>query len=286
MKKVRKTRRWIPIFIAIFAVIIISSIGLLIYSFSGNYFNYVNLDNSAATATSALAKGSDVIIVNGIVVGAVKDGKWISTQAYYDANGSEGNIEINLYSHDKLHGTFLTAMLKTTKEGTIYTTIAKEMLPEEYLAVSSKMPKVYDYKKQIDATEQDDKYVKEALSGYRFLNNSINVTNVYVAKINGKDVKFICATAKKANLLGVYSAVIYVNNGDAEIIKYSHVRNTKSSDRWPVYDIKYIQDINGDNTPEIILQELTGSDVKYTVMELRDNRNFYQVLSESIEIEI
>ena len=284
MKKVRKTRRLIPIYIAIFAVIIISSVSFLIYTFSGNYFNYVNIDNSAETVTDTLAKGSDIIIVNGIVVGAVKDGKWVSAKSYYDANGSEGNIEINLYSDDKLYGTFLTAMLKTTKEGTIYTTIAKEMLPEEYLAVSSKIPKVYDYKKQTETTELDIKDVKKALSGYSFLNNSVNVTSVYTAKIDNTDVKFICATAKKANLLGVYSAVIFVSKGNAELVKYSHVRDTKASDRWPVYDIKYIQDLNGDGTSEIILQEVTGSDVKYTVMELRDNSNFYQVLSESIEI--
>jgi len=283
MKKSRKVRRYIPILIAFFAIILISAIGVFIYVLSGNYITYVNIDNSANKVNNTTAKDSNIIVMNGIVLGASKNREWISTEKYCKANGYEGNLDVNLYSDVSLYGTFKTASLKTSKNKVVYTTIGKDILPEQYLAVSSNVEKNITNLKKIEATEADKELVKDALGGYAMLNSGINITEIYSVKIKNNSDKLIFVTAEKANLLGVYSAVIYVTSGESYLVKYSYVRDTDNADKWPVYSLKFVHDLNSDQVPEIILEEVTGKNVSYNVFELRNNK-FYQVLSTTIDL--
>lgn len=283
MKRRNKIRRYIPIVIILLAAIIICSVIFLIDSFKGNYNGFENIDNAAEKVSLNIARDSNILVVNGAVIGATKDRNWISADKYYEANSGKENIEVNLFSQNNKYGTYSTANLRKSKTGLIYTTITKDNLPSNYLAVSTNISSgVVNITKQ-EATKQDEEYVKQALGGYKILNAGVNITEVYTANINNVNDKIICVTAKESNILGIYSAVIFVSNNKPILIKYSHVKDTDNSDRWPIYSLKFVHNLDGVGTPEIILEEVTGSDVRYTVQELRDN-NFYQVLSVSVEI--
>ncbi len=282
MRKVSKTRKLIPVFIALFIVIIVVCISFLIYMFSGNYIIYSKEYKSNKKISDTMVKESNVIIYNGILLGASKDGSWIDADRYYAVNPIANKLEVNLYSSENLYGTFSTASVRKHSEGLIYTTIGKDTLPMGYLAISSNISKSLTFPTKLEPTEQDKKYVKEAIGSYNILNGGVKITEIYATNIEEVSDRIICATAEKANLFGVYSAVVYVTNNKPYLVKYAYVRDTDNADSWPVYSVKHIKDLNGDNKPELILEEVTGNFVNYTVQELRDNHTFYQVLKVAI----
>ena len=284
MKKRNKTRILIPILICLCILVIVACVAFVIYTFSGNYITYSKEYTSKIELSDTAIKESNIIIYNGILIGASKDGVWIDAKKYYETNPTAKNIEVNLYSKDSLYGTFNTASIKKEKSGLIYTTVGKDTLPEQYLAVSSNIGKNLVFAKAYEPTVEDEKYVKEALASYKILNGGVNIREAYATNIEGVNDKIICVTAKKAGILGVYSAVVYVTNNEAYLVKYSYVRDTDNANSWPVYSVKHIKDLNGDNKPEIILEEVTGNFVYYTVQELRSEHTYYQVLKVGIEL--
>ena len=286
MKKNDSIRRIVlPILIVVFALIIISCVLFLWYTLSGNYINIVRVDDSAKTVTVSQAADSNAIIVNGIVVGASKDGKWISSDVFYEANSSKPQLEVDVFSQNAQYGTYKTASIKKYDKSVIYTTIAKEGIPSSYLALSATdTAKIFPGMTKMEATEEDEKYVKDAIGSYDLINGSVKVLEVYATNINEVTDKIICATCEKANLLGAYSAVVYVTGGKAHLVRYSYVRDTDNSDRWPVYSLQFVMDLNLDSKPEIVLQETTGNDTSYSVLELRNKTEFYEVLKSTIEI--
>ena len=284
MKKSNKVRMVVPILICICILVIISCVAFVIYIFNGNYITYSKEYTSKTELSDTAIKESNVIIYNGILLGASKDGVWVDAKKYYETNPTANDLEVNLYSKESLYGTFNTASIKKQKSGLIYTTIGKETLPEQYLAVSSNVGKNLVFAKTYEPTEQDEKYVKEALASYKMLNGGVNITEAYATNIEGVNDKILCVTAKKAGMLGVYSAVVYVTDNEAYLVKYSYVRDTDNASSWPVYSVKHIKDLNGDNKPEIILEEVTGNFVYYTVQELRSAHTYYQVLKVGIEL--
>lgn len=280
-----KRRIVIPILVIVFVLIIISCVLFLFYTLSGNYITISNKDDSANNATLAEAANSDVIIVNGIVVGATKGGKWISDEKFYQANSTKTNIEVDVLGMNSMYGTYKTASIRKYKNSVIYTSIAKEGIPDSYLAVANKgEPITFPGMTKLEATSQDEKYVKDAIGSYDLINGSVKILEVYGTNINNVADKIICATSKKANLLGAYSAVVYVHQNKPYLVKYSYVRDTKDSNRWPIYSLQFIMNLNNDSTPEIILQETTGDDISYSVLEIRNNNEFYEVLRTTVEI--
>ena len=285
MKKRKTNKLIIVLLIVIFSIIIISGVLYLIYSLSGNYTKIEYVDNSYLNTDKDDVKDSNIIIINNIVLGAYKGNKWISGLNYYNLGDNKSDIEVDMFSENKLLGTFKTASLKRYNNSVIYTTIARNGMPEKYLALSSSNEfRIIPGMTKIDATKDDEKYVKEAIGSYKMLNGSVNISEVYLTNINQTTDKIICATSKNSNMLGVYSAVIYVTENIPHIIKYAHVRNTKNADLWPVYSLQFVMDINKDSKPEIILQETTGKTTSYEVLELREDYNFYEVLKTTLEI--
>lgn len=280
-----KIRIIIPILIIFFTLIIVSGILFLWYALSGNYITIENKDNSSENATVSDAANSDIIIVNGIVVGASNGSKWVSAKKYYEANSNKTQIEVDVLGTNSKYGTYKTASIKKYNNSVIYTTITKDGMPNSYLAIASKDgTNVFPGMTKLEVTEQDEKYVKDAIGSYKLINGSVKVLEVYGTNINNVSDKIICATCKKANVLGAYSAVVYVTNNKAYLVKYSYVRDTKNSDRWPIYSLQFVMDLNKDLKPEIILQEITGNDTSYSVLELRQQNEFYEVLRTTIEI--
>lgn len=280
-----KRRIVLPLLIIFFILIILSGILFLWYTLSGNYITIENIDNAAESATVSEATNSNAIIVNGIVLGGTNGNKWVSAEKFYDANSNKAELEVDLYGENAKYGRFKTASIKKYNKSVIYTTIAKEGIPGNYLAVTSQdNAKVLPGMTNLVTTDEDVKYVKEAIGSYKLINGSVKITEVYGTNINNIADKIICATSEKANILGAYSAVVYVTSDKAYLVKYAYVRDTEDSDRWPVYSLKFVMDLNDDSKPEIVLQETTGNDTTYSVLELRDNNKFYQVLSSTIEL--
>lgn len=286
MKKRNKARKIvIPILIIIFVLIIISCILFLWYTLSGNYINLGQSDVSAKEVTLQQAEDSNIIIVNDIILGASKNGKWISAEKFYEANASKEELEVDVFSQNAQYGTYKTASIKKHKNSVVYTTIAKERTSGSYIAyAANNNAKILPGMTKLEATKEDEKYVKDAIGSYKLINGSVNIIEVYATKINEVTDKIICATSKKANLLGAYSAVVYVTGGKAHLVRYSYVRDTKNSDRWPVYSLQFVMDLNDDFKPEIVLQETTGNDTSYNVFELRNQTEFYEVLKTTVEL--
>lgn len=280
-----KRRIILPLLIIFFVIIIVSCVLFLWYSLSGNYINIGYSDNSAEGSTTAEATDADVVIVNGIVVGASKGSKWISSNKFFDANSNKAEMEVDVFSQNAQYGTYKTASIKKYDKTIIYTTIAKEGIPSNYLALNStNNVRLIPGMTKLEATKEDEEYVKEAIGSYKLINGSVRILEVYATNINQINDKIICATCEKANILGAYSVVVYVTNNKAHLVKYSYVRDTKNSDRWPVYSLQFVMDLNEDYKPEIILQETTGNDTSYCVLELRQNNIFYEVLRATIQI--
>lgn len=284
MKKNRR-RIILPLLIIFFVFIIIFGILFLWYTLSGNYINIAYSDNSAEDVSSSEAKDSNVIIVNGIVLGASNGQKWISSEKYFDANSSKSELEVDVLGQNSLYGTYKTASIKKYNKSVIYTTIAKEGVPTSYLALTAtEAAKIFPGMTKLEATKEDEKYVKQAIGSYKLINGSVKILEVYATNINEITDKIICAVSEEANLLGAYSAVVYVTQDKAHLVKYSYVRDTKDSNRWPIYSLQFIMDLNQDSKPEIILQETTGDDASYSVLELREENKFYEVLRSTIVI--
>lgn len=283
--KNNKRRIVLPLLIIFFILIILLGVLFLWYTLSGNYITIENVDNKAEGATTSEAANSNAIIVNGIVLGGANGNKWVSADKFYDANSNKAELEVDLFSENAKYGTYKTASIKKYNKSVIYTTIAKEGIPGDYLALTSQdTAKVLPGMTNLVATDEDEKYIKEAIGSYKLINGSVKITEVYGTNINNIADKIICATCEKANILGAYSAVVYVTSDTAHLVKYSYVRDTEDSDRWPVYSLKFVMDLNDDSKPEIVLQETTGNDTTYSILELRDNNEFYEVLSSTIEI--
>ncbi|MBQ8043246.1 MAG: hypothetical protein IJ272_03745 [Clostridia bacterium] len=283
--KNNKKRIILPILIIFFILVIISCVLFLWYTLSGNYINIGHTDNSADNATTSEAANSNVIIVNGVVLGASNSLKWVSAEKFYDANSNKAELEVDVFATNAQYGTYKTASIKKYNKSVIYTTIAKEGIPNSYLALTATDDvKILPGMTKLEVAEDDVKYVKEAIGSYKLINGSVKVLEVYGTNIKGVTDKIICATSENANLLGAYSAVVYVTGGKAYLVKYAYVRDTKNSDRWPIYSLQFVMDLNADTKPELVLQETTGNDTTYSVLELRENNVFYEVLRSTIAL--
>lgn len=243
------------------------------------------MDNSAENVDLPTASNSDAIIVNGFIVGASKGSKWISAENFYSANNSLAGLKVDVYSQNAKYGTYNTASIKKYNKSVIYTTLAKEGNLNNYIAIVSKeSSNTLPGMTRLEATKEDEVFVKEAIGSYKLINGSVKVLEVYGTNINGVTDKVICATSKNANWLGAYSAVVYVTQDKAYLVKYAYVRDTQNSNRWPVYSLQFVMDLNLDNKPEIVLQETTGNDTSYSVLELRQDNRFYEVLRTTIAL--
>lgn len=283
--KNNKRRAILPILIILFIVIIVSCVLFLWYSLSGNYINIEYVDDSANNATISEAEKSNIIIVNGIVLGGVNGNKWVSDEMFYEANSTKTEFEVDVFSNNAQYGTYKTARLKKYNNSVFYTTLARENSPSSYIALAAtEQAKLLPGMTKLQATEEDEKYVKEAIGAYKLVNGSVKVLEVYATNINSLTDKIICATSEYTNMLGAYSAVVYVTENKSHLVKYASVRDTKNSDMWPIYSLQFVIDLNNDNKPEIVLQETTGNDTSYSVLELREKNVFYEVLCSTVKI--
>ncbi|MBR5227463.1 MAG: hypothetical protein IKV94_02380 [Clostridia bacterium] len=286
-KDLRKSRI-VFILIMVLAIAIIAGIVFLVYLTSENYINY-GPENKVALSEqveSVTAKQAKTIVLNNVLLGAVKDTTWVGAQKMYDEVLSvTPSIEINMYSKEGRIGTFETARFKRG-EKIFYTKTTKLPEPDDYIAVQTGgvMPNNVALNK-ITTTEEDVKNVKKALGKYKLLNSSVKIVEAYQTSIvEGEQVKLYSVTSSDSTFLGVYSAIVCVKGRNAYLIKYAYVKDTELSSDWPVYSIKYVIDLNLDGKAEIILQETTATKINYLVEEYIKNMKFNEVLKVSFDI--
>lgn len=274
----------LPIIIAIFSVVIIISIIILINILKQNYIVFENIKTSNDVTIEDLKK-ANILIANNVIIGGYYNGNWIEAKQMYDSLNGVDSIDIDMYSETLKYGTFKTSILKyNAKNNVFYTTTSKIPTPKTYIAFSKDEDILRTpYLQQTEEETIDKKNVKKALGKYKFLNSSVKILGVYHAYLEKNELGKIIVATSNTNRFGIYSAVIYVANNNVKLIKYAYVKNSNRSASWPLYDVSFVIDVDGDGMSEIILQETTETTSSYSIIQYIDGE-FYQVLKQEMKI--
>ena len=78
-----KKRSLLKFLIVIVGIIVVLSIALFIYVLLNKNVVYEKIDDSAKFVSDDVASNSTPIIIDNVLIGAVYDKKWVSTEKYY-----------------------------------------------------------------------------------------------------------------------------------------------------------------------------------------------------------
>lgn len=282
-KEKLKARRGIKVIIIILSIIAVACIAVLLFSLFSKKIVFERIDSSASNVSDDVASNSTPIIVNNLILGATYDKKWVANEKYYLNSKNGENTEVDAYSKDGKLGKYnIGKISKDTKTASVYTTISKQNLLNEYFAVATSNNDVMSTpaSKVINIDESYIKDVKKALGLYRIFNNSVKINEIYNITISDTQKGYlIFATNEVSKGKGAYSTIIYVSNtGKSKIIKYNYINNKNNSEDWPIYSLNFVADLNQDGTNEILIQETKEFEVKYDVIEYKNN-DFYEIMS-------
>lgn len=291
MKKnvLKNKKNIIIISIVALLILVISGALFLYYTLINNYVVYDNIDNSSSIATSIEISNARKIIINNLLIGGIDNTKYIDADLIYNLTDKTKTSDIDMFDVNSSYGTFKTSTYVKYNE-LVFTKIAKDIVPDEYIAIEHKddisKSSMQIVSQKLKATKEDIKHVKQALKKYKWLNSTVKITEVYSLKIKENSDKIICVVSDNNNkfAIGAYSAVIYVTNNNAHIVKYAYVKDTKNSANWPIYSFKFAIDVDTDKIAEIILQETTKYYSTYSLLKLKDDGNFYQMLKVSVKL--
>lgn len=188
-----------------------------------------------------------------------------------------------MYGLSSKIGEFETASFKS-KSGIIYTTTTKQPTPQ-YVGVGKQntTSKIINVKK-ITPDNNDEKIVKKALGKYKWFNLSVSINEAYSLALTEENIGylyFVISDSKSRS--GMYSAVVYVSGEKSYLIKYNFVRDVERAADWPIYSLKYVLDINGDNLSEIVIQEIRERKVRYDIISY-NGKEFKQMLNLDLNI--
>lgn len=269
--------------------IILLLIGIFLLSISmKNIIEVSKVNEDAKFVSDDVASKSTPILVNNLLMGAVYDGTWISSEKFYFYGKTTKDMSVDVYTSNGKKGTYkLENMTKSANEGDIYISTSNTNKNDEYVAVISQDKDIMSQPavKYTNVSEEDYKSIKKALGIYRIFNYSVNIVDAYEINIdtNTKGIIYI-VNNQIGKGMGGYSAVIYKDiSGKCKIVKYSFVSNLKKASDWPIYSFKFIADLNQDGKNEIIVQETKEFEVKYDIIEYRNNK-FVEVLSSKMKI--
>ena len=282
-----KKRSLLKFLIVIVGIIVVLSIVLFIYVLLNKNVVYEKIDDSAKFVSDDVASNSTPIIIDNVLIGAVYDKKWVSTEKYYLKSNNKSNIEIDVYNDVGKKGTYELQSVSQGDSTTVYSATTNTNMVDEYFAIAKN--ENFDAMKQValkkkNITEKEVDYVEKALGIFRLFNTSVKVTEAYdISLSQGDNGVLIFATNQVGKSIGVFSAVVYVDNNErVSLLKYNYIRDTKDASNWPIYSFKFIGDLNTDGVSEIIIQETKEFEVKYDVIEYKDNK-FNEVLSTVIK---
>lgn len=278
-----KARRWIKVLIVIFCIIAIFCIGVLIFSLFSKNIVVERFESSPNNVSDDIAKNSTPVIVNNLILGGTYDKKWVASQRYYLNSKNGENTEIDAYSKSGKMGKYKVGKIsKDTNTASVYTTISKQNLLNEYFAVvaSDKNIMANPASKISNVDESYIKEVKKTLGIYRIFNMSVNITEIYDITISDNEKGYLVFATNEINKgKGAYSTAIYISNtGKKEIVKYNYIKNVEEAEEWPIYSFNFVADLNSDGINELIIQETKEFEVKYDILEYKDDK-FYEILS-------
>ena len=267
-KEKLKAKRGIKVIIIILSIIAVACVAVLLFSLFSKKIVFERIDSSASNVSDDVSSNSTPIIVNNLILGATYDKKWVANEKYYLNSKNGENAEVDAYSKDGKMGKYnIGKISKDTKTASIYTTISKQNLLNEYFAIASSdinaMPNPATKVHNIDESYIKD--VKRSLGMY--------IEKGYI----------IFATNEVNKGKGAYSAIVYVSStGKSKLIKYNYINNKDNAEEWPIYSLNFVADLNQDGTSEILLQETKEFEVKYDVIEYKNN-NFYEIMSSVVK---
>lgn len=282
-KEKLKARRLVKTIIVVLAIIAVICIGVLLFSLFSKSIVVEKLDSTPSNVSDEVASNSTPVIINNLILGATYDKKWVASEKYYLNSKNGENTEIDAYSKEGKMGKYTIGKIsKDTKTASIYTTISKQNLLNEYFAVATSQTNVMPNpaNKILDIDECYIKDVKKALGMYRIFNMSVKISEVYDITISENEKGYLIFATNEINKgKGAYSTVIYVSNtGKSKIVKYNYINDKENAEDWPVYSLNFVADLNSDGTNELLVQETKEFEVKYDVIEYKNN-NFYEIMS-------
>ena len=282
-KEKLKARRLVKTIIVFLAIIAVICIGVLLFSLFSKSIVVEKLDSTPSNVSDEVASNSTPVIINNLILGATYDKKWVASEKYYLNSKNGENTEIDAYSKEGKMGKYTIGKIsKDTKTASIYTTISKQNLLNEYFAVATSQTNVMPNpaNKILDIDESYIKDVKRALGIYRIFNMSVKISEVYDITISENEKGYLIFATNEVNKgKGAYSTVIYVSNTKkSKIVKYNYINDKENAEDWPVYSLNFIADLNSDGTNELLVQETKEFEVKYDVIEYKNN-NFYEIMS-------
>ena len=291
MKKYSKTdlikKRWIKFGIIILLIIIVICVSYIIYINFKNHIVYENINNDAIHISDEKAKESTPIILNNVVIGATYKKEWVSSTRYYNVSSIKEDSKMRLFTSKGSAGTFDLELIDKVKSNIIGLTNSTNRT-EEYISIIENenynylpMVKLNSYKTK--EKEYKEK-IKEALSMYKILNNTIQINNVYECVLElGENITLLEVTSSSENKNGAYSAIVMIDSkGQASLVKYNYINNKEKAEDFKIYLIKFVMDLNNDLKNELIIQEVDEFETRYSVLEYRNNK-FVTVLSEVIK---
>ena len=282
-KEKLKARRLVKTIIVFLAIIAVICIGVLLFSLFSKSIVVEKLDSTPSNVSDEVASNSTPVIINNLILGATYDKKWVASEKYYLNSKNGENTEIDAYSKEGKMGKYTIGKIsKDTKTASIYTTISKQNLLNEYFAVATSQTNVMPNpaNKILDIDESYIKDVKRALGIYRIFNMSVKISEVYDITISENEKGYLIFATNEVNKgKGAYSTVIYVSNTKkSKIVKYNYINDKENAEDWPVYSLNFVADLNSDGTNELLVQETKEFEVKYDVIEYKNN-NFYEIMS-------
>lgn len=282
--KARRGLKYLTIFALI--VIIITILFFVFVVFKNNIITE-KIDYSATEVSDDVVSNSTPIILNNIVLGAVYNNTWVAPESYYFRNQNK-LTSIDIYNESGKKGKYnITNFTSPDTTGAYYVTTNNPNSKEEFFAVGSSDENIMmqSSTKQLTITDEDIEIVKDALGKYLVLNTTVKINSIHNVVLNSQNRgKIICVTNEVGKSSGAYSAVVYVSNfGDSKIVKYNYVKNLAKSSDWPIYSFKFAADLNKDGMNDLIIQETREFEVKYDVIEFRNDK-FVEVLSTKVKI--
>ena len=284
-----KKRGFLKLLLCILVILFIASAFVIFTVVIKNYIVIEKIDYSSKNKSDNVVKNATPIILNNVVIGATYDKEWVATESYYFRNDKKSiDVDVDVYTEAGKKGKYqMSSCYKSQTGSTVYATVTTPDRSSEFIAVASSdsniMPKPAN--REISVDEIDIKEAKEALGILTLLNNSVRIASIHDVTFNASNRgRIFCLTNEAGKSSGGYSAVIYISNtGKVDIIKYSYVNNLKKSSDWPIYEFKFVADLNGDSMNELVIQEINEYEVKYDVIEFKNNK-FTQVLSTTMNL--
>lgn len=282
-----KARRGLKIVAILVTIIIIICVCFFVFVVFKNNIVVERIDYSSADASDDVVANSTPIILNNAVVGASYNKEWVASESYYFRNQNK-LVDIDIYNASGKKGKYkITNYANSDSSGTFYVTTDTPSSSEEFLAVgTSKNDIMMQPATQIlNISDEDIELVKKALGMYRIFNTTVRINSVYSVNLDTNNRgKIYCVTNESGKSSGAYSSVIYISNtGKSYIIKYNYVKNLKKASDWPIYSFKFIADLNQDGVNDIMIQETKEFDVKYDVIEFKNDK-FTEVLSTQMKM--